>query len=55
MGIARGNVPFSLLPVFVSLNLTQCTTFRKPFLDLIMMEVFLEGRPVRPGSSPVTE
>ena len=53
MGIARGNVPFgpiSLLLVFVSLNLTQSsTTFRKTFLDLIKMEVFLEGRPMRPG------
>ena len=55
MGIARGNVPFgsiSLLLVFVSLNLTQSTTFRKTFLDLIEMEVFLEGRPMSPGSSP---
>ena len=59
MGIARGNVPFgpiSLLLVFVSLNLTQSsTTIRKTFLDLIKMEVFLEGRPMRPGSSPKSQ
>ena len=58
MGTARGNVPFgsiSLLLVFVSLNLTQSTTFRKTFLDLIKMEVFLEGRPRRPGSSPKSQ